>query len=275
MIDWAEFQRVNSLYLATAGKALNIGDFNQIAITAHSTRIEGSTLTLNEASLLIKDGISTGGKEHYFHDMVIDHHEALKFVLAAAEQKRGIDPPFIKEIASHVMHRTGREVHSVLGTTQETSGDFRKVNVTAGSSYFMNYDKVPVSVDVLTESLQERIIKVSTVEEIHSLAFSAHFDLVNIHPFTDGNGRVSRLLMNYIQAYHGQPLTVVKAESKVQYIEALERTRKEESIGPIIEFLALQHTDWLNNLQQKFDLAMKQTELKKRPGMDMPLSLFF
>ncbi|MBN8653490.1 MAG: Fic family protein [Cytophagales bacterium] len=272
---WEEFTKVNDLYIKTAGAALNIDDFNHIAITAHSTQIEGSTLTLDEAKNLIDNGFSTGGKKHSHHDMVLDHHEALTFVLSAAKAKRKITPDFIKEIAAKVMHRTGIIVNSVSGNTDETKGDYRKVMVTAGKAYFMNFDKVPGSVNALAESLQERITIASTVEDIHALAFAAHYDLVNIHPFSDGNGRVSRLLMNFIQAYHNQPLTVVRAEYKIAYFEALQKSTDDRNLDAIVAFLGAQHINWLKELQVKYEAAMKQPQINKRSGSGPAFSLFF
>lgn len=272
---WKEFERVNELYIKTAGNALKIDDFNHVAITAHSTRIEGSTLTLKEALNLIENGLSTGGKKHSHHDMVLDHHEALSFVLESAKNKARITPEFIKTIAAKVMHRTGTVINSALGNTDETKGDYRKVMVTAGETYFMSYEKVPGSIAVLADSLQERLIQASSTEDIHSLAYAAHFDLMSIHPFSDGNGRVSRLLMNFIQAYHNQPLTVVKAEEKIAYFSALQQSTDEKSMQPIIKFLGTQHIEWLKDLQAKYERAIKQPEIKKKRGSGLGFSLFF
>jgi Fic family protein len=65
----------------------------------------------------------------------------------------------------------------------------------------------------------------------------AHYQLVSIHPFADGNGRSSRLLMNYIQAYHSEPLTVVFKQDKLDYYNALQSTRQTNNIEVFFEFM--------------------------------------
>jgi Fic family protein len=75
--------------------------------------------------------------------------------------------------------------------------------------------------------------------DIYDLAFDAHFKLVSIHPFADGNGRTSRLLMNYILAYHELPLAILYAEDKQNYYAALEKARREEpeNLQPVRDFM--------------------------------------
>lgn len=97
----------------------------------------------------------------------------------------------------------------MLGEIDASQGMFRKGNVSAGGSYFVNYDKVEPYTLSLTKKLQASIEQELTVEEKLQLSFSTHFDLVSIHPFYDGNGRTSRLLMNFIQQYFHLPLAIV------------------------------------------------------------------
>ena len=73
------------------------------------------------------------------------------------------------------------------------------------------------------------------------MAFKAHQRLVSIHPFNDGNGRTSRLLMNYVQRYYGQPLTIVFREDRQAYFEALEQSRVTEDLTVFMEFMLSQH----------------------------------
>jgi Fic family protein len=240
-IDWNHIQKITDEYNKIAGAVLNVEQFNLYALTHHSTKIEGSTLTLEETNALLEKGTSIGGKPIQHQNMVLDHQEALEWMLVASKEKKPISVSFLQELSARVMRRTGREINSILGNTSESQGDFRTVNVSAGGYYFVDQAKVVPMVNDLVLKINERMENVKSIAEILTLSFLAHFDLVSIHPFTDGNGRVSRLLMNYIQAYHRQPLTLVHSEDRVSYIEALKQSREIKDTTPIIEFLANQH----------------------------------
>lgn len=111
----------------------------------------------------------------------------------------------------------------------------------------MDYKKVPDNVNRLCEEINKRL-KNSVLEDIYNLSFDAHFNLVTIHPWVDGNGRTSRLLMNYLQFYHNVAPTKINKEDKSAYINALEKSREMESPMPFREFMAHQH---LKTLKKK------------------------
>jgi len=250
---WKDIDAITKRYKETAGIAINAEQFNLYSITHHSTKIEGSTLTQEETNTLLEKGISIGGKPIEHQNMVLDHYAALVFILEEEKKKRPITVSFIQEIAAKVMRRTGKEVTSVLGTTDEKKGDFRKVTVTAGGHYFVDASKVLSKTKSLVKAIANEIKKVKGTEKILTLSFLAHFDLVSIHPFTDGNGRTSRLLMNYIQAYHNLPLTLVNAADKSAYIKALNESRKTENKNAIVTFMAKQHLKELKSRMAAYD----------------------
>jgi len=90
------------------------------------------------------------------------------------------------------------------------------------------------------------------------LSFDAHFDLVSIHPFYDGNGRTSRLLMNYIQLHYNLPMSVVFKEDKADYITALEETRNNEDLKAFRDFMTDQYIKFLNQEMQNYKIVNKK-----------------
>lgn len=110
-----------------------------------------------------------------------------------------------------------------------------------GASSFPNAQKVPLPVEQLTQQLRGQMKQAATLQEQLTLAFDAHQQLVSIHPFNDGNGRTSRLLMNYIQQYYGQLLTVVFWEDKAAYFSALEVSRQTQDLTLFRAFMQAQH----------------------------------
>lgn len=200
--------------------------FNLIAIDHHSTRIEGSTLTEVEAQVLINEGKTPNGKPLEESLMVTDHHKALLFTLENAKAGKALSIELLQQINSLVMKNTGKLYNTILGTVDSATGAFRKGNVTAGISYFPNFNKVERLTSELIKKLNDAMCKQLSVEARLMLSFEAHFNLVSIHPYYDGNGRTSRLLMNYIQAYYQLPLGIVRSENKAAYIQALVDTRE-------------------------------------------------
>ena len=221
------------------------------AITHHSTAIEGSTLTENQVVDLLEYGKTVPDKPFSHHLMAYDHFRALEFVVNEAEEQRGspekikITLPFLQEIAAHVMHGTGGPVNKALGTYDTSKGDLRLSSVRAGSRSFPDAKKVPDLLKAFCQNTNEQILVAETVEQKLQAAFKAHFDLVSIHPFGDGHGRSSRLLMNYVQTLFGLPMSVVFVSDRFPYIEALEQARREEEMAPFYDFMMGQYGKFL------------------------------
>ncbi|MEO8151175.1 MAG: Fic family protein [Bacteroidia bacterium] len=233
-------------------KVIDFEKFNRIAIVHHSCAIEGSSLTLEETALLITQGITAKGKPMSEHQMVNDHYGALLFCLDAASKKNRFEISFLKQINSLVNKNTGQIRNLALGICDDTKGDFRLGNVRAGTAYFVNYDKVKSLTENLCVELAGRINEVKTNEEIYNLSFDAHFNLVSIHPWFDGNGRTSRLVMNYIQAYHNKPLSIVFIEDKPAYIKALNDAREKDDITIFRKFMFDQLFKYIEAEAEKF-----------------------
>lgn len=241
-------------------KNLDYDKFNEYAIVHHSSTIEGSTLTEIETHLLLDEGLTPKGKPLEHSLMVKDHFQALKYIMKDADQQQRISISFIQSINAHVMKYTGKQYETIFGKVDGSSGSFRKGNVSAGNTYFVNYDKVENLCAKLVQKVNEGLKKPNTVINNVLLSFDAHFDLLTIHPFYDGNGRTSRLLMNFIQHAFSLPLCIVFKEDKADYYKALEDTRKEENLNIFRNFMTGQYKKYLKTEIEKYKHLDKSSD---------------
>ncbi len=212
----------------TSDHIIDFDKFNHYAIVHHSNGIEGSTLSLDETFLLLDEKLTPKNKPLEHSLMAVDHLSALNYVLSLAESKTKLTIDHIHQMSAHILKDTGSVISAMAGTFDSSKGEFRMNTVTAGVTMFPNYQKVPKLVQDLLDDVNKNIGEASSYEEANFLAFAAHFQMVSIHPFADGNGRLSRLLMNYVQHYHKQPMSIIYQENKSDYIKALVETRKQE-----------------------------------------------
>jgi Fic family protein len=242
-MTWPEIERLtDQVQQLPAGRQQTSQQLSQVMVSAHSTMIEGSRVTVLEAfDFLLGTAPTLGpGKPLAGYDMLGDHARALDLALQRADARQLPGSALLRELAAAVMESTGRPTNTALGTVDPTQGDLRRGNVfIVGASSFPNAQKVPTLVAALTGELRGRMPVATALRE--QLAFEAHQRLVSIHPFNDGNGRTSRLLMNYVQRYYNQPLTIVFREDRQEYFAALEQSRIAEDLTVFFDFMRGQH----------------------------------
>lgn len=239
--------------------------FYLYSIITHSTAIEGSTMTEIENQLLFDEGLSAKGKSIIEQNMNLDLKAAYERSMDMARTHTPFSIDMLKELSSIVMRRTGTAYSTLGGTFDSSKGDLRLVNVTAGAGgkSYMNHLKVPQRLKDFCEEMNERreqLLKNPDIYEQYQLSFDAHLKLVTIHPWVDGNGRMSRLIMNHIQNEFGLVPSKVLKEDKAEYIEALIESREKDSCLPFQDFMFKEHT---KNLQQEIDnykLSMEEEE---------------
>ncbi|GHT16349.1 cell filamentation protein Fic [Bacteroidia bacterium] len=245
--------------------AIDYEKMNKFLISHHSTAIEGSSLTLEEVQLLLAEGTTAQGKPLNDHNMVKDHQAALEALVAMAKRKEEITPQFIQNISAMVMKTTGSVISAAAGTFDSSKGDWRKLAVSVGTHYFISYQKVEREVKELCAAINVQNKQVTTPLEVYDLAFDAHFGLVSIHPFADGNGRTSRLLMNYILAYHDLPLAVLYNEDKLQYYAVLKKNQEidDPNYQEIRDFMYAQQIKYLSNEIKIFTEGLSAKSISK------------
>jgi Fic family protein len=206
--------------------------------------MEGSRVTVPKAFDFLLSAAPTLGpsKPLVGYDMLGNHARALDLALRRADAQHLPSPALLRELAAAVIQSTGRATNTALGTVDPMHGDLRRGNVfIIGASSFPNAQKVPALVAALTGELRGRMPAATTLREQLTLAFEAHQRLVSIHPFNDGNGRTSRLLMSYVQRHYGQSLTIVFREDRQAYFAALEQSRIADNLEVFLDFMRGQH----------------------------------
>lgn len=190
--------------------------------TYNSNGIEGNTLTLRETQVVL-EGITVGGKSIKEHLEAINHEKAILYLNDLVKENNPITEWSIKGIHQLVLK----------DIDDENAGRYRRENVTIkGATHIPpDYLKVP-------ELMEKLVLNYENWNNFHPIIQSAllHGELVKIHPFVDGNGRTSRLLMNLDLMNHGYNPVVIKKEDRLEYYEALD---KAHTTGDYTDFVKL------------------------------------
>ena len=237
--------------------------FYLYSIIVHSTAIEGSTVTEVEAQLLFDEGITSNKRTMLEQLMNLNLKDAYDYGREWIKRHEPITVDWLITLASKVMARTGSEYSVMGGNFSATKGELRKLNVSAGpgGKSYMSYLKVPERLATFCDDLNRRrkAIDPTDVCAVYDLSFWAHYELVTIHPWADGNGRTCRLLMNLLQWEFGVLPTKVLIEDKAAYIQALIDTREAEDIAIFQNSMARLH---VQHLQTDIDQYLNSTSEK-------------
>lgn len=234
--------------------------FYLYSIITHSTAIEGSTVTEVEAQLLFDEGITSSKRTMVEQMMNLDLKAAYDYGMKWIRDHEDITVEWLVYLASKVMARTGSEYKSLGGDFSAAKGELRKLNVTAGAGgkSYMHYQKVPMKLQAFCKELNKRRKEIDPhdIVSVYDLSFWAHFELVTIHPWADGNGRTCRLLMNLLQMEYGMLPTKVLKEDKAEYIQALIDTREEENIEIFLDCMTALHCKHIQNDIDNFNKSI-------------------
>ena len=177
--------------------------------TYNSNGIEGNTLTLRETQVVL-EGITVGGKSIKEHLEAINHEKAILYLNDLVKENNPITEWNIKSIHQLVLK----------DIDDENAGRYRRENVTIKGAIHIppDYLKVP-------ELMEKLVLNYENWNDFHPIIQAAllHGELVKIHPFIDGNGRTSRLLMNLDLMNHGYNPVIIKKEDRLEYYEALDK----------------------------------------------------
>jgi Fic family protein len=213
---------------------LDYDKFYLYSIITHSTAIEGSTITELENQIMFDNGIAIKGKTLTEQEMNLDLKAAYERCMEFAHYHEDITIDRLKELSALTMKNTGTVYHTMLGDFSSANGDLRLVNVSAGvgGKSYMSYNKVPLKLQEFCNELntQRRNSAKMSLDDLYNLSFDAHYNLVTIHPWADGNGRMSRLVMNWLQFEFGLIPSLILSDEKEEYIKTLVATRENDDL---------------------------------------------
>ncbi len=233
--------------------------FYLYSIITHSTAIEGSTVTEIENQLLFDEGITAKGKPLIEQMMNLDLKQAYEESIRLAKNHTDITVDILKALSHLVMQNTGSTYKTALGDFSSANGDLRLVNVTAGvgGRSYLSYQKVPAKLQEFCDWLNAQRKRQMSLLECYDLSFEAHYRLVTIHPWVDGNGRMARLVMNHIQFEFGLIPAKVLKEDKGDYINALIETREADDISVFLEYMT---GEMIKTLSADIDAFLKSMD---------------
>jgi Fic family protein len=216
--------------------------------TYHSNAIEGNTLTLKETKVAL-EGVTVGGKTLREHLEAVNHRDAIAYVEAIAV---GNEP-----FSLHMI----RSLHKLIlkNIDDENAGVWRRFNVTIAGAEHTPPDAILVP--QLMEDFARWHHEQEGVSHPVELAARTHTEFVKIHPFTDGNGRTARLLMNLDLMRRGFPPIVLPVESRLAYYDTLDAAHVDGDYAGILNLVGALS-------ERSFEPYFHALRMEDRPGLD-------
>lgn len=192
--------------------------------TYNSNGIEGNTLTLKETKVVL-EGITIGGKSVVEHLEAINHENAIEYLEGLIKDKTEITEWNIKSLHQLILK----------GIDDDNAGKYRNQNVTISGA-----NHRPPEYVVVPELMEKLIINYEDWDYYHPIIRAAllHGELVKIHPFIDGNGRTSRLIMNMELMSCGYVPVIIKKENRLKYYEALDKGHTTKDYTDFVKLVA-------------------------------------
>lgn len=187
-------------------------DYYRIGLTYSSNAIEGNTLTESETKVVIEDGLTIGGKSLREHSEAIGHAKAYDHIYSL------LNKPISEEDVLHLHRLFFQQIES------ENAGRYRQRNVIITATDYLppDYHKVPALMKKHVENLNRDTQDKHPLEQVSDL----HAEFEAIHPFTDGNGRIGRLLLSILTIKNGYCPSIIPPIRRAEYITAMQKANK-------------------------------------------------
>lgn len=195
-----------------------------VRFTYHSNAIEGNTLSIFETKAVLEHGVTVAGKTLAEHLEAINHKAAILYLLQIVGQDTPLNEWEIKNIHQLILK----------GIDDDNAGRYR-----CGQVMISGASHIPPAASLLLEKMQALMAWYQSSQDLHPVyrAAKLHADFVAIHPFVDGNGRTSRLLMNLVLMQAGYLPSIITVENRLAYYEALDTWATSGDELPFVQFV--------------------------------------
>ena len=228
----------------------------------HSNNIEGNSLTYGETKALILFGITAQGKPLKDHFEITGHNEAITWVLDLVKGDTELTEVFMRQIHTLILKESsyseaktpdGKPTRRKIEVGKYKTQPNHVITSTGETFYFATPEETPAKMQELVEWFRSKKQKPET--NPITLAALFHYKFIRIHPFDDGNGRVARILMNFILMQFGYPPVIIKTEEKEDYYRVLTLADADQ-LEPFIGFIA-------NNLIESLQVLIDEVTPKQ------------
>ena len=209
-------------------------------LTYTSNNIEGNTLTRKETRLVIEEDITSSSKPFVHYQEAVNHAKAFDYLIDILKSKTAISENVVLDIHKKLLS----------GIDDYNAGFYRNCPVRISGSRVILPN--PMKVPDLMKEFWGKYKSSTKIEDIIKL----HLDFVSIHPFSDGNGRCARLLMNLLLMQNGFCPIIIRPRDRKRYINSIEKAQLTEDIDDYMKFM-------VTRLSQSFDTIFDIYEPKK------------
>lgn len=221
----------------------DLKSFNEILFSYHSCAIEGNSYTVNDSRALYELGLGAvpQGKTLAESMEMLDHFHAYETMLASLQEP--LSEELLKKLHFQLTEHTISYLHKGA-----KAGEYTDTDMCAGNTLFGDHEVLIAQVPRLLEATEKAIQDQLPAMEV-AARFHGFFE--HLHPFRDGNGRIGRLMSNYILLRCGLPLLVIPFEKKEEYIQCLKLFRKDSQEYLIDFFYRTAVSNMESSLSQK------------------------
>lgn len=207
----------------------DLKEYNEILFSAHSCAIEGNTFSVDDTRALKEKGLGMipVGKSLFEALEIMDHFKAYEYLMEQTEQ------PLSEQLVKDA-HKILTEHTLTYRYKDAVPGEYTNTDMGAGSTIFGDHEKNIARIPDLMAATQKAVEHRS----VHPIEIAAQFHkhFIFLHPFRDGNGRLGRLLSNFILIKLGHPMIIIDRIDREKYINTLEICRDEHNTAPMVEF---------------------------------------